>query len=280
MKKIKYLMMALWLLGMNNIALAEEMPLAADDTQAVIINDPYESFNRVVFNINDFIDRAALKPIATVYKTIVPKPISKAIVNFFANFYTIPTVINDVLQGNLYQATNDAWRFTINTTIGLLGFVDAATYMGLEPNTEDFGLTLARWGYKNSNYLVLPIFGASTVRDGIFGLPVYYFMTPYAYITPMDVNYSIYAVDLTSRRAEILNYQSVFDQVMLDKYSFVRNAYLQRRAYQIQRNTELGNPYLEKNGASIEKKQVKLEQDIQHDEIPPLALKGWMHQYA
>lgn len=252
-----------------------------DDTEVhTVINDPYERFNRVVFNVNDFVDHAALKPLGTLYKDIVPKPLSKGVVNFFANFYTIPTVINDVLQGNFYQATSDSWRFTINTTIGLLGFVDAASYMGLEPNTEDFGLTLARWGYKNSNYLVLPVFGASTVRDGVFGLPVYYFMTPYSYIQPMTVNYAIYAVDLTSRRAEILNYQSVFDQVMLDKYTFVRDAYLQRRAYQIQRNTELGNPYLEKNSPVIEEKQVELEQQIQEDVIPPLAVNGFMHQYA
>lgn len=243
MKQIKFIIMWFCFIGMNSMVFADNGLSAEYETQT-IVSDPYESFNRVIFNINEFVDQAALKPLGTLYKDIMPKPLSKGISNFFANFYTIPTVINDFLQGNFYQTASDAWRFTINSTIGLLGFFDVASDMGLEPNTEDFGLTLARWGYKNSNYLVLPIFGPSTVRDGIFGLPVYYYMTPYAYIKPMEVSYSIYALDLTSRRADLLNYQSVFDQVMLDKYSFLRNAYLQRRAYQIQRNTELGNPYI------------------------------------
>jgi phospholipid-binding lipoprotein MlaA len=251
MKQIKFVIMWFCFIGMNSIVFADDHFIAEGDTHT-IIHDPYESFNRIMFNINEFIDRTALKPLGTLYKDIVPKPLSKGISNFFANFYTIPTVINDLLQGNFYQTTSDAWRFTINSTLGVLGFFDVASQMGLEPNTEDFGLTLAQWGYKNSNYLVLPLFGPSTVRDGVFGLPVYYYMTPYAYIEPMDLSYAIYALDLTSRRADLLNYQSVFNQVMLDKYSFLRDAYLQRRAYQIQRNTELGNPYIEKNNESIE----------------------------
>jgi phospholipid-binding lipoprotein MlaA len=278
MKQIKFVIMWFCFIGMNGIAFADDSLIAEGDTHTVI-HDPYESFNRVIFNMNEFIDRAALKPLATLYKNIMPKPLSKGVSNFFANFYTIPTVMNDLLQGNFYQTTSDAWRFTINSTIGVLGFFDVASSMGLEPNTEDFGLTLAQWGYKNSNYLVLPIFGPSTVRDGVFGLPIYSFMTPYAYI-PMDVSYSIYALDITSRRAEMLNYQGVLDQVMLDKYSFLRDAYLQRRAYQIQRNTELGNPYIEKNSEVIEKNQVQLETKIQQDQIPPLAVKKLMHQYA
>jgi phospholipid-binding lipoprotein MlaA len=278
MKRI-YLILFFCFIGINTVWADDAITITND--HPTVIHDPYESFNRVVFHFNDFLDRAALKPLGTLYKDIVPKPLSKGISNFFANFYTIPTVINDFLQGNFYQTTSDAWRFTINSTIGILGFFDPATSMGLEPNTEDFGLTLARWGYKNSNYLVLPIFGASTVRDGVFGLPVYYYMTPYAYIEPMEVSYAIYGVDLTSRRADILNYQSVFDQVMLDKYSFLRDAYLQRRAYQIQRNTELGDPYLEKNAVQLEEKQQKLEQDIQQDKIPPLAFKSYpIHHYA
>jgi phospholipid-binding lipoprotein MlaA len=280
MKIIKYFTLWFCFLGINGNVFADDSQLATANDTATVIHDPYERFNRVMFNVNDFIDHAALKPLGTLYKAIVPKPLSKGVSNFFANFYTIPTVINDFLQGNFYQTTSDAWRFTINTTIGLLGFIDAASYMGLEPNTEDFGLTLAQWGYKSSNYLVLPIFGSSTIRDGVFGLPVYYFMTPYAYISPMSVSYGIYAVDLTSRRAELLNYQSVFDQVMLDKYSFMRDAYLQRRAYQIERNTELGDPYLEKNSVTLEQNQQHLEEDIQQDKIPPLAVNGWMHQYA
>lgn len=209
--------------------------------------DPYEKFNRAMFNLNDKLDTYALKPVATLYSKVVPKPIVKGISNIFSNIDTIPTVFNDILQGNLYQATSDAWRFGINTTVGLLGFFDPATSMGLEHNSEDFGLTLAQWGYKNSNYIVLPLFGPSTPRDTI-GLPVdYYAFSIYPYITPTRDRYALYGLGVISRRSDLLHFQGVMEQAALDKYVFMRDAYMQRRNYLIQRNKELGDPYLEKN---------------------------------
>lgn len=209
--------------------------------------DPYEKFNRPMFVFNDKLDQFVLKPIATLYNKIVPKPLVKGISNIFSNIDTIPTVINDGLQGNIYQATSDFWRLGINSTIGILGFFDPATSMGLEHNSEDFGLTLAQWGYKNSNYLVLPFFGPSTPRDGI-GLPVdYYLFSIYPYITPVTARYELYGLGIVSRRADLLHFQNVMDQASLDRYVFLRDAYMQRRSYLIQRNKELGDPYLEKN---------------------------------
>lgn len=209
--------------------------------------DPFEPFNRVMFNFNDALDKVILKPVATLYNKIVPKPLAKGISNFFANMNMVPTVANDLLQANFYQATSDAWRLGINSTIGIVGFFDFATDMGLEPNTEDFGLTLAQWGYKNSNYLVLPFFGPSTTRD-MLGLPInYFYLSVYPYIEPVSVRYRIYALGIVSRRADLLHYQGVFEQAAVDKYIFIRDAYMQRRAYLIQRNTELGDPYLEEN---------------------------------
>lgn len=217
--------------------------------------DPYEPFNRVVYHFNDFLDRAILKPVATLYTKIVPKPITKGISNIFANIDTVPTVANDVLQANFYQATSDFWRLAINSTIGIAGFFDVATEIGLEPNKEDFGLTLARWGYTNSNYLVLPFFGPSTLRDGL-GIPVdYYGFSIYPHITPVNDRYALYGVGTVSRRADLLRFQNVFDQASLDKYVFMRDAFMQRRNYLIQRNKELGDPYLEKN----EKTETKAE---------------------
>jgi phospholipid-binding lipoprotein MlaA len=237
--------------------------------------DPYEPFNRVMYKFNDILDRAILKPIATVYSKIIPKPITKGISNMYTNIDTLPTVANDLLQFNFYQATSDAWRLVINTTIGILGFFDVATEIGLDPNKEDFGLTLAQWGYKKSNYLILPFFGPSTPRDAI-GLPVdYYIFSIYPHIHPPLTRYEIYGLGVVSRRADLLSFQSVLQQAAVDKYVFMRDAYMQRRAYLIKRNTELGNPYLEKNhnisdesanedmtGIDVTDEEVKIDEEV------------------
>lgn len=207
--------------------------------------DPHERFNRAMFGFNEVIDQNILKPIATLYNKL-PNPVTKGIGNFFSNLNNIPTILNDLLQGNFYQTTSDTWRLGINSTIGILGFFDVASHMGLEPNSEDFGLTLAQWGYKNSSYLVLPFLGPSTVRDGI-AFPInYQFMTVYPLIYPVRTRYALYGMSVVDKRAELLRYQDVFEQAAIDKYVFMRTAYLQRRQYLIQRNKELGDPYLEK----------------------------------
>lgn len=210
-------------------------------------SDPYIRFNKVMYHFNDTLDHAILKPIATLYLDIVPKPLVKGIANMFHNLDTIPTVFNDVLQLNFYQATSDVWRLGINSTLGVLGFFDPASRLGLETNTEDFGLTLAQWGYKNSNYLVLPFFGPSTLRDGL-GIPVdYYIFSIYPHIYPTAQRYEIYGLGIVSRRAQLLSYQNVMEEAAIDKYAFMRDAYMQHRAYLIERNKQLGDPYLEKN---------------------------------
>lgn len=237
------------ILSAANTVSTSKTPAANHDEQPVLDTqkDPYEHFNRVMYHFNDFLDHAILKPIATFYNKVVPKPLNKGIKNFFNNVDTVPTIANDVLQGNAYQTASDGWRLAINSTIGLLGFFDFASDMGLEPNKEDFGLTLARWGYTNSNYLVLPFFGPSTPRDTI-GLPVdYYVFSIYPHIYPRTARYELYGLGVVARRADLLSYQNVMEQASIDKYAFLRDAYLQRRAYLIQRNKELGDPYLEKN---------------------------------
>lgn len=209
--------------------------------------DPYEKFNRVMYGFNQVFDTVILKPVSQLYIKIIPKPLSKGIGNFFNNIDNIPTVINDVLQANFYQATSDSWRFAINSTVGLLGFFDVASMIGLEPNSEDLGLTLARWGYKNSNYLVVPFLGPSTVRDALAWPVNYYYFTVYPYIYPVRARYALYSLGVVSRRADLLRFQGVFAQAAVDKYTFMRDAYMQRRAYLIERNEQLGDPYLEKN---------------------------------
>ena len=222
-------------------------PIAA---QATNVQDPYEPFNRTMYQFNEAVDKVVLKPLAMIYNAVLPGPITKGIRNFFANINNLPTIANDVLQLNIYQAANDSWRLLINSTIGILGLFDFASHIGLEPNTEDFGLTLAQWGYKNSNYLVLPFFGPNTFRDAI-GLPVdYYIFSIYPHIHPPKDRYALYGLGVVSRRADLLSFQNVMEEVAVDKYVFLRDAYLQHREYQIQRNKELGDPYLENNKTS------------------------------
>jgi phospholipid-binding lipoprotein MlaA len=209
--------------------------------------DPYEPFNRVMFRFNDAFDKVILKPVATLYSKIMPKPLAKGISNFFSNIDTVPTVINDVLQMNIYQATSDAWRLTLNTTVGIGGLFDVASEMGLERNSEDFGLTLARWGYQLSNYLVIPFLGPSTVRDTVAWPINYRFMTIYPFIHPTRARYELYVLSVVSKRADYLRFQEVMQQAAIDKYVFIRDAYMQRRAYQIERNKQLDDPYLDQN---------------------------------
>lgn len=223
--------------------------------------DPYEPFNRAMFKFNDFLDRYFIKPVATLYNQIIPKPLAKGFSNFFSNIDMVPTIVNDVLQGNFYQATSDTWRFAINSTIGIAGFFDVASRIGLEPNSEDFGLTLAQWGYKNSSYLVLPFIGSTTFRDGI-GFPVTYYMSIYPYIKSDDWRYGLYLGSILVRRADLLHYESFMQQIAVDKYVFVRDAYMQHRNYLIERNKQLGNPYLAKN-------KLKIEEEKATDESQP-----------
>jgi phospholipid-binding lipoprotein MlaA len=246
-----------WLLALsvscNAFAITESTPSVSSVNTAelaqanAVNNDPYEHFNRAMFQFNEVVDTLLLRPAATLYIKIIPKPLSKGLSNFYNNIDTIPTVANDLLQANFYQGTGDAWRLAINSSIGILGFFDVASNMGLEPNKEDFGLTLAQWGYRNSNYLVLPFLGPGTVRDQVAWPINYVFLTIYPHIYPVSQRNALYLSGLVVKRAELLRYQDVLSEASLDDYTFIRDAYMQRRAYQLERNAELNDPYLEKN---------------------------------
>jgi phospholipid-binding lipoprotein MlaA len=207
-------------------------------------NDPLEGFNRAMFSFNDTLDTHFLKPVSEVYNKIMPAPMARSIYNIFNNLNGTTTIGNDLLQGNFYQATSDSWRFLINSTAGVAGIFDVANDIGLDANYEDFGLTLARWGYVNSTYVVLPFFGSSTIRDTI-GLPVdYYAFSPYSRIDDSRTAYTIYALNIVSKRADLLQYQNLYEQIAIDRYAFMKNAYLQKREGQIQHNKQLHDPYL------------------------------------
>lgn len=190
--------------------------------------DPYQTFNRHAFNMNDRLDKAILKPIAQGYIFIMPKVGQKGVHNFFSNFRQVPFLINDVLQADGYWIMADTWRLLINTTVGIGGLFDVATWVHLPQHTQDVGLTFAKWGYNPSNYLVIPFWGPSTIRDAL-GLIPYYFMTVYPYIRPVALGWGLLGLDVIDQRAQLLNLDDVAKKAALDPYAFQRNAYLQRR---------------------------------------------------
>ncbi|PIE25543.1 MAG: hypothetical protein CSA60_00210 [Neptuniibacter caesariensis] len=202
----------------------------AQPVSATEVNvDPWEGFNRVMFNFNDGLDTYALKPLAKGYQAVMPDPAEKGVSNFFANLADVGTLLNNLLQGKFEHAGLDFARISFNTTIGLGGLIDVATPMGIEKHDEDFGQTFGYWGVASGPYLVLPFFGPTTVRDGIG-------MVPDAMVDPiLDVDdagarNALYITRVVSGRANLLAKEELISG---DKYTFLRDAYLQKRRYEI-----------------------------------------------
>ena len=194
--------------------------------------DPLEGLNRSVYKFNDVADKAVLKPVAGVYKAVLPNPVRGGVSNFFSNLGEVVTVINDLLQFKFDKAMTDAGRFAINSTFGLGGLIDLAAKDGIEKRKEDFGQTLATWGWKDSAYLVLPLLGSSTVRD-TGGLVVDSWADPMRYINNVPARNSLMGVKLIDRRAQYLPGSDLLDEAALDPYLFMRDAFMQRRDSQI-----------------------------------------------
>lgn len=194
--------------------------------------DPLEPYNRAMFTINDKVDRAVLKPVATGYKAITPTPIRHGVTNFFGNFGDVWSMTNDFLQGNVHDGLSTFMRVSVNTVFGLFGTLDIATEMGIYKHPNDFGLTLARWGVGSGPYVVLPFFGPSNVRDTA-GTGVFLAYGPTAQISPPSASYGALALNLVNTRANLLDATNLFDQISLDPYVFARSAYEQRRKAQV-----------------------------------------------
>ncbi|MGZ8992863.1 MAG: MlaA family lipoprotein [Burkholderiaceae bacterium] len=191
--------------------------------------DPIESLNRQVFEFNDVVDRAVLKPVAQAYEYVLPEPVRDCISNIFSNFREPSNAVNNLLQGKPIDAASDTCRFVVNSTVGLLGCFDPARQMGLEKHNEDFGQTLGRWGIGSGPYLVVPILGPSTVRDaiGIYGAEPYLDIN--FYIDNVRVRNAILGTRVVNQRAELLKTDDLISGAALDKYRFIRDGYLQRR---------------------------------------------------
>jgi len=190
--------------------------------------DPFESVNRKIYKVNDTLDKAILKPVATGYKAVAPSPVQDGVRNFFSNINDVIVIVNDLLQLKFAQAASDTGRFAANSTVGLLGLVDVASRMGLPKHNEDFGQTLGVWGLDTGPYLVLPLFGPSNTRDGV-GLIGDFTLDPVSYVDPTGIRLGLSGVRTVDTRANLLRAGGLLDQAALDPYTFLRDAYLQRR---------------------------------------------------
>ena len=190
--------------------------------------DPWESFNRKIFSFNEGLDQAVVRPVAVTYKTYTPELIQTGVSNFFGNLRDLWSAVNSALQAKPGDALENTGRFLINTTVGIYGVFDVATHLGLQRHSEDLGQTLGRWGVGTGPYLVLPLFGPSNVRDGL-GLSVDSQANLINQVSSIPERNTLYVTRVVDLRAQLLPITDQVDKVALDKYSFTRDAYLQKR---------------------------------------------------
>lgn len=223
MRTIVKLSLCAFLLGSGTLGIAK-----TKDPQ-----DPFESLNRQIFQFNYDLDILVYRPIASFYTKAVHPGAQKVIKNFFNNLDEIPSLANDILQLDGHHIVLNTWRFVINSTLGLLGTRDVASKMGLPPYKNDFGLTLYKWGIKETPYVQIIFLGPSTLRDAV-GMGVDYPLKPDFYISSIPVSYSVTAFRGIPTRAELLAANKLVDEA-IDPYVFVKDAYLQKRKEDIRK---------------------------------------------
>ena len=204
------------------------------------INDPFEEFNRKTFEFNENVDEKILKPVAKFYSNFPPK-VKNGVTNFFNNLEDVETSINQLLQGKPKKSINDISRFIINSTIGLVGFIDVASKIGLERHEEDFSQTLAVWGVGSGPYIMLPGLGPSTLRDTL-SRPVSSFSSITFHMTDTDVNIALKTIDAIETRERLLDVESLLSG---DKYSFVKDAYIQSINYEIKNGIDVEDEFVD-----------------------------------
>lgn len=203
-------------------------------TERVAKVDPFERVNRAVFSFNETADEYVIKPVAEAYRFVLPEFVRTGVTNFFSNINDVLIAANNLLQGKPSNAASDIGRFLVNSTIGILGLFDVATDMGLDKNREDFGQTLGVWGVADGPYMVLPFFGASNVRDTV-GLVVD-METDFMLNTnklDSDEKLAVNGLRVINRRADLLDAGQLLEDAAFDKYSFIRDGYIQRRRSQV-----------------------------------------------
>ena len=218
--------------------------------------DPLEGLNRATYAFNDAVDKAVLEPVAKGYQAVTPGFFRAGVSNLFMNIGDVATGLNNLLQGKGSDAASDAGRFLINSTLGVLGLFDVATPMGLQKHNEDFGQTLGKWGVSSGPFLMLPLMGPSTLRDAV-SRPVDSYAGYSRYMDHVRTRNSVFGLEIIDLRANLLGASSTLDAAALDKYQFIRDAYLQRRLRSIY------------DGKAPQDKLDKLEDDLS----PPVAPK-------
>ena len=205
------------------------------------IDDPFEDLNRDIFIFNEKLDEKLLKPAALTYRKVTPQFARTGVTNFFNNLQEIDTTINQVLQGEIKYAFNDASRFVINSTIGLLGLIDVASKMGLERHEEDFGQTLGVWGFNSGPYIMIPFLGPSNPRD-LLSRPISSFLSGTFAMEDNDVKLTLIGIDALETRERLLDAETL---IIGDKYIFVKDAYVQSREYEINNGSTENDEFLD-----------------------------------
>jgi phospholipid-binding lipoprotein MlaA len=197
--------------------------------------DPFEPVNRATFEFNDNADKFVFKPVAEGYRAVLPDVVRSGVRNFFSNLRDPWNAVNQLLQGKVELALSDSWRFIVNSTFGIGGVMDVASDMRLPKHNEDFGQTLGVWGLDTGPYIVIPIWGASSVRDGVGLVADAYAFLPWWIPDWLDWQHrvawqnSLTALDFVNIRANLLDASNLLEEAALDRYAFVRDAYFQRR---------------------------------------------------
>jgi phospholipid-binding lipoprotein MlaA len=216
-----------------SIALCALLAGCATTQRAPSPQDPWEGMNRATWEFNQVVDRGLVKPVAKAYVRFVPQFARTGVNNFLTNLGYTTTLVNNVLQLKLLDAANDTARLVLNTTLGLAGLLDPATDAGLNRNDEDFGQTLGFWGMPSGPFLMLPLFGPSTLRDGPALVADYYTdVRSHLDNTDRQIDFAYTGLTVINARARILPAEAALEGAY-DRYALVRNAFLERREYQV-----------------------------------------------
>ena len=195
--------------------------------------DPLENFNRGVYSFNQTMDEIIFNPISKLYKAITPDIIEKGVSNFFSNLGDLSVIANEILQLKFDKAASDVSRVLINSTIGLLGFFDISSEIGLPKHNEDFGQTLAQWGFKSGPYIVVPFFGPATLRDLSALVIDKGMLNPMFYIEDDMTKAGLLTLNYVDFKSRFSNRNDLIGAASLDEYEFIKNAYFEKRAYEI-----------------------------------------------
>ena len=209
-------------------------PIAAGTGVQPVVYDPWERYNRGMHRFNMAVDRAVARPLANAYANVTPQPVRLGVTNFFDNLRSPVTMVNQLLQGHPVHAIQTLGRFVMNSTLGIGGLMDPASAAKIPRRSEDFGQTLGVWGWRNSRFFELPFFGPRTVRD-TFGLAGDIPLSPLRQVESDKWRIGLQGLQLVDTRAQLLALDSLRDEAV-DEYALTRDAWLQRRNYQIQRD--------------------------------------------